>query len=210
MNITPEEIELIKNRIINKAILKDGSTVRIFSSNGVICQFKKGSRKYGYYLDLNNIERLIKSNKVEKTPDEKNYKMIAKFRKEAMKASFTNDFIRDCQALPETFEQWVADGKKSPYEYGITTGCKITGELISVETLSKLIRSGDALKQAIKNKHGFRSGYFRLYGYDGSLSIETDENGEIRGFLNKEYKGTGNGYYYLLINDDYFIGYDVD
>ena len=34
--------------------------------------------------------------------------------------------------------------------------------------------------------------------------------GMFFGYLSLEYKGCGNGYYYLLINDDNFIGYDVD
>ena len=28
--------------------------------------------------------------------------------------------------------------------------------------------------------------------------------------FSKEYRNCGNGYYYLLINDEYVIGYDVD
>jgi hypothetical protein len=212
MQLTIEQLDRIKNKEISEAILTDGSKARIFfATNGYLCQFRKGSRKYGYYLDQSNIQSLVEPKpKKEKSIDEKTFKVISKFRKEALKATFTNDFIRDCIALPDTFEKWVADGKKSPYKYGVTTGCKITGDLVSVETIAKKMYNGNALKQAIAEKKEFRSGTFPFQGYDGSVSIEKNINGEIRGFLNKEYKNCGNGYYYLLINDNYFIGYCVD
>lgn len=212
MQLTTEQLDRIKNREIREAILIDGSKARLFfAPNGILCQFKKGSRKYGYYLDQRNIQSLVEAKpKKKKSIDEITFKVISKFRKEALKATFTNDFIRDCIALPDTFEKWVAEGKKSPYEYGVTTGCKITGDLISVETVAKKYWNGNALKQAIAEKNEFRSGTFRFQGYDGSVSLEKNDKGEIRGFLSKEYKGCGNGYYYLLINDKYFIGYDVD
>lgn len=32
----------------------------------------------------------------------------------------------------------------------------------------------------------------------------------ITSLQGKEYRNCGNGYYYLLINDDFMIGYDID
>jgi hypothetical protein len=150
--------------------------------------------------------------KTKKSDDELEYKTIAKFRKEALKASFTNDFIKDCINLPPTFEQWINDGKKTAYEYGITTGCKITGQLVSIDSICKKFNSfyKEQIINAIKDKKTFRTGRFDFNGYDGSISFEIGDDGQFRGFLNKEYKGCGNGYYYLLINDNYFIGYDID
>ena len=112
--------------------------------------------------------------------------------------------------MTEAFEKWVEEGTKSPYEYGVTTGCKITGDLVSVETVAKRYWNGNALKQAVSDKKEFISGRFGFQGYDGSVSFKKEENGDFRGYLSKEYKDCGNGYYYLLINDEYFIGYDVD
>lgn len=211
---TPEVIKEIEDRKITTALLKDGTIARIFmSTGGTLCQFRARSSRRGFRMDIENIVELRKAKeKTELDADLKTFKMLQKFRKEALKATFTNDFIRSCIALPETMEKWVADGKKSPYEYSITTGCKITGDLISVEAVTKKMPSyyREALKEAIANKTEFKSGTFPFQGYDGSVSLERGENGEIRGFLSKEYKNCGNGYYYLLINDKYFIGYDVD
>ena len=47
-------------------------------------------------------------------------------------------------------------------------------------------------------------------GYDGTLWCEPRDNGDMLAGFSKEYRNCGNGYYYLLINDDYVIGYDID
>ena len=36
------------------------------------------------------------------------------------------------------------------------------------------------------------------------------ENGDMMAGFSKEYRNCGNGYYYLLINDEWMIGYDID
>jgi len=212
MILTEEINQKFKDRKIKKAVLKNGLKVRVFmAEGGYICQFKKGSSRRGYPIDLDNIESFVETElSTEEEKEKATFKIINKFRKEALKATFTNDFIRDCIALPDTFEKWVEEGKKSPYQYSVTTGCKITGDLISVETVAKNYWNGNALKQAIVEKKDFSSGTFRFQGYDGSVQFKKEENGDFKGWLSKEYKDCGNGYYYLLINDKYFIGYDVD
>ena len=42
------------------------------------------------------------------------------------------------------------------------------------------------------------------------LWCEPRENGDMAAGFSKEYRNCGNGYYYLLINDEYMIGYDID
>lgn len=46
--------------------------------------------------------------------------------------------------------------------------------------------------------------------YDGTLWCEPREDGDMAAGFMKEYRNTGNGYYYLLINDNTMIGYDID
>lgn len=50
-----------------------------------------------------------------------------------------------------------------------------------------------------------------MYSADLSseLSLPFADQGVRAGFM-KEYRNTGNGYYYLLINDNTMIGYDID
>lgn len=51
---------------------------------------------------------------------------------------------------------------------------------------------------------------FDFCGYDGTLWCEPRGNGDMAAGFSKEYRNCGNGYYYLLINDEYVIGYDID
>ena len=53
-------------------------------------------------------------------------------------------------------------------------------------------------------------GMFDFCGYDGTLWCEPDGEGGMKAGFSKEYRDCGNGYYYLLINDKFMIGYDID
>ena len=53
-------------------------------------------------------------------------------------------------------------------------------------------------------------GVYRILTYDGTLWCEPRENGDMAAGFSKEYRNCGNGYYYLLINDEFMIGYDID
>lgn len=64
--------------------------------------------------------------------------------------------------------------------------------------------------EAVRNGASYHSARFEYCGYDGTLWCEPREDGMISAGFSKEYHGTGNGYYYLLINDETLIGYDVD
>jgi hypothetical protein len=212
-----ELFNAVKLGEVKSAKDKDGKVWRFFiaTNHGYLCYFKARSSRKGYTFYEHNFDSLVSfqgvKEAVEPDKDKKAYNMIAKFRKMAEKASFTNSFIKQCIALPKTFEQWVADGKKSAYEYSITTGCKITGKVISVESfLQDFPHNRHSMTEAIKNQTIWSSSRNRWRGYDCSISFEYNEVAGWRGFLSMEYKGTGNGYYYLLINDENFIGYDVD
>lgn len=72
-------------------------------------------------------------------------------------------------------------------------------------------------RKALKERCNFNSGQFTFRGYDGSLWIEVkqkDDNyykaGDIAAGFSKEYRGCANGYYYALIDDEHFIGIDID
>lgn len=65
-------------------------------------------------------------------------------------------------------------------------------------------------RQAMKEKKSFSSFRFDFCGYDGTLWCEPRENGDMAAGFSKEFRNCGNGYYYLLINDEYMIGYDID
>ena len=211
---TDEVIQKLKDRTTKRAKLVDGTVVRVFlSEGGSLCQFRGKSTRRGFIMDIGNVAELLEGKPAAEIDiDKRTYKQVAKFLKQAKKAKFKNDFINDCLALPDTFEKWVADGKKSAYEYHITTGCSVTGDLISIETIAKHMPDycREGFLNAIKEHFNYSTSRFPFLGYEASIQLKKEENGEFRGWLSKEYKDCGNGYYFLLINEDYFIGYDKD
>ncbi|HMM78448.1 MAG TPA: hypothetical protein PKC65_00335 [Pyrinomonadaceae bacterium] len=225
--------EAVKSGSIVGAVDNNGKKHRFFiSDGGSLCRFKPRSSRRGYSVyeaDLPRYTRFI-SSKPAQTGEEKlrkEYRLIEKYKRMAGEASFTNPFIRDCLAIPDLDawrkdlvepNSWAKDREKRPktlYELHITTGTNIDGKVISLNRIAKKYpREIERLREAIRNKTAgaFITGrWAKFAGYD--ISIETDlngENGDFRGFLSLEYAGRGNGYYYLLINDENFIGYDVD
>ena len=76
---------------------------------------------------------------------------------------------------------------------------------------SEMVRRALArFRTALKQGEKFSTGRFDFCGYDGTLWCEPRENGDMAAGFSKEYRNCGNGYYYLLINDEYMIGYDID
>lgn len=77
----------------------------------------------------------------------------------------------------------------------------------------------EQFRKALKERRNFNSGTFTFRGYDGSLWIEVKQKndnhnyykaGDIAAGFSKEYRGCANGYYYALIDDEHFIGIDID
>jgi len=225
--------EAVRNGSIVSAVCANGKKERFFISDaGSLCRFKPRSSRRGYVVfetDLSRYRQFISpkptTSKEEKSGKE--YRLIAKYKRMAGQASFTNPFIRDCLALPD-LDSWCRDivepnswepnkelRPKTLYELHITTGTSIDGKIISLNRIArKYPREIQLLRESISQKSARRiiSGrWAKFAGYDISIETEYDsEIGDFRGGLSLEYAGCGNGYYYLLINDDNFIGYDVD
>lgn len=195
----------------------EGKKYRLFiSANGLLCYYGKGMSRRGYQLAQYQLDKfkkfIFKGGAGALTKEQREFKIIHKYKTYAEKAKFSNDWIDKCLELPETFNEWVAEGKKSLYQYGITTGVRIEGRVITVQGIAKQYPYiADGIKQAIKEGKDYRSSRCRFRGYDMSVEIRYDQdNGDMRGWLSMEYKDCGNGNYYLLINNNSFIGYDVD
>lgn len=194
-------------------VIIEGKKRRLFINKeygqiGIIAPRKK---THGYIFgQWEAIEKIIYPKDEAENAREKEIALTRKFKKLASKASFTNPYIRKVLA---------ADENKTPYENHLTCGTKIDGEVISFKALERWCGTYmiENVKRAIKERTPYKTGQFDFRGYDGSISVEycsknDDEAlpGDIRAFLSKEFRGTGNGYYYLLINDENFIGYDID
>lgn len=224
-----ELYKAVDQKEITAGIRIDGKKDRFFiATNGRLCYFIPRSSRRGYFVhesDFSNYTKFIgkKEPKTEADQLKKQYNVIGKYKKMAEQASFTNSFIENCKAIPD-FETWKKDLKteqygtpceprpKDLYDLGITTGNKIDGRVVSLDRIAKEYpRAIDRLREAIKNQQAVGNiiSNVRFAGYDMSISVEQRNDG-IVGYLSLEFKGCGNGYYYLLINDENFIGCDVD
>lgn len=221
--------EAVEKKEIVSAKTKEGKIYRLFhATNGFLCYFAPRRSRSGYRVSEELFETFV-SFKGKKSPLSEDQKLkkayaeIAKYKRMAQQASFSNGWIEDCKKLPD-FETWKKDivteqygspcepRQKTLYDYGITTGNKIDAKVISLSRIAKEFpRAVEQLRQGIKEQKAVGSVLFggRFAGYDISMSLEQRPDG-ICGYLALEYKGCGNGYYYLLINDENFIGYDVD
>ncbi len=196
----------------------NGKKARLFLSECKrVCQLNKGSSRSGFAL-ANHWDEDFRVKSIELLEDVENarqikswrnqIKTVEKYRDLANKASFTNKWIKDCKlAIPLL----------SAYENRLTSGVRIDGQVISVEAVAKAIEDyfgrneANNFRKALANKENYNSGRFPFRGYDGSVQLKVnEETDEFWGWFNKEYKDCGNGYYYLLINDESWIGYDID
>lgn len=151
------------------------------------------SKKHGYQLMWDKVVKIWRE-------EREKMNMTGKFIREAKKASFSNPFIRDCLK---------ADPSQYPCSNRLSTGVHIEGQLVSLERIDRLCYGFlEQWKKCWEEKRGDRW-TFDFCGYDGSVELAWVD-GEPHAWLNKEYRGCGNGYYYILVNDKYFIGYDID
>ncbi|MBP7845845.1 MAG: hypothetical protein KA007_00205 [Candidatus Pacebacteria bacterium] len=219
----------VESKEIVSAKTKEGKVYRLFqSTNGLLCYFPPRRSRVGFKVHMDLFETFVsfQGKKGSLSVDaklKKQYSEIAKYKKLASEATFSHSWIDDCKNLPD-FETWKNDvitelygspcepRPKGLYDFHITTSNKIDGKVISLNRIAKRYpRAIQQLRDAIKEKRtGTIISNVRFAGYDMSISFEDKGNGKYMGYLSLEYKGTGNGYYYLLINDENFIGYDVD
>ena len=152
---------------------------------GVIGIIAKGKRKRGYVFNAwSSIEKVYYPTTENEEEAEK--KMILKYQKLARLATHTNDWLRRIAGI---------DGKC----IRLSTIEKYCGYMVMA-----------CFREAFKKKEKYSSYRFDFCGYDGTLWCEPKENGDMIAGFSKEYRNCGNGYYYLLINDDCVIGYDID
>lgn len=175
------------------------------SAEGNICEFARRSRRRGYIIPQSTVANWLGVTKVVKPETN----IVGKFRRYASRATFPSAFVRKCL---------IADPTKSCYENHLTSGTRIDGEIISLKAVERYAPwSVEEFRKALAERRAYHSGRFDFRGYDGSLWIEIADKddgyyrkGDIKAGLSKEYRGCANGYYYALIDDEHFIGIDID
>ncbi len=182
--------------------LANGETVekRLFVANGAICEFAKGARRRGYYLNLSEVVD-IRPVAVVKRPA---WEIAERNRKRALAylvVSGLNPQLRkELEDVGEITEAHKAEGSLDflYFEHAIKSpdytsrGCK-------AEWREK------ELKAKIKALAPFREAWCGR-SYDISMSINPDG----RAFYSEEYRNCGNGHYFLLLDERHAIHVEDD
>lgn len=165
---------------------------------------KPRGHRYGYRINWDSVQKIY-APREPLSPEEHNARLVNKYKAKAAKATFTNPWIR---RIAE------ADPGKSLYDNNITTGNgRFDGQVISLSSVAKAYPTAvHFFREALAERRTYRTGRFDFRGYEATLELwhPGDNPDDISGSLSLEYKNCGNGYYYLLINDEEFIAYEID
>jgi hypothetical protein len=230
MELTTKEIGKIEEYKRYNAIIvyNDGSKEksRIFREGLWIYQIPKRARKYGYMIDNNKIEKVII--KEEKSEKEKWEESLLKAKKMLEESGLWKDLLEKINiALEVGYEKiqeasdlyWRAKetDKKNKEDilaidnrlydteilWNLSGVLKIEKMYFGKENNKRVLKE---IKEAMENKN-----HYIYSGYNGSYDITFKYIPEKNiAYYSKEYKGMGNGHYYLALNSTHALWYEDD
>lgn len=209
--------ELVKEHRTNYYdVTINGETrvMRLFyhDDSDTICYYKKGSRKYGYPLrDYTNIT-LHQQKKTDEIKQARRFlkKFIAILTESGLWKNMLDNAIAINNLSDEDLLRYL---KGDEWEVAKELGIKRFG----TDTLSCTIKKGfkkinyhkydtwveEQFAKCIKEKKEFRMAWRK--GYDNSVDCRLGEDGIMRAWYSEEFKGCGNGHYYLAVNSTHAI-----
>lgn len=226
--------------VVEKATTKEFKVVingrvekkRLFISiTNDVCEYKKGSRRYGYRLydyDVMNWESVAPyQTKITDVVKVRNYMTkVVKYLSASglwrniredyeIILSLTDDVLDDIIHSSWTDQRdklqkiavEMGRDKLSFHCDGIIYTAKRGIKSVNYDTYSKL----NVLSMV---EEGIKKGSFLNYkwrkGYDNSIEVKTIENNIVCGWYSEEYKDCGNGHYYLLLDARHAHYYEDD
>lgn len=195
--------------------------IRLFiSSTDNLCVTQKGKTRYGYPIQLNSELLTYAKNFTpvkEKLigPGEKIYEDMVKLKKLWTTKVHPNLWQKEVAIWKtvdlEVVQQMITEADGKHYEFWKLFHEKYNtgGELVYKTTTVASWKPkwyGDYqgykenIARLLNGKEKFN--YSWKGNYDVSVSGNMGEDGEYRAWFSLEYKGTGNGHYYLLINEN--------
>lgn len=214
--------KLSNNEFVNVKVTYNDGTVEkrclFMSSTGMVCVFNKGSRKRGvlvdhYYNQWRSIVAIDKTVKSDVVVVRKFLtKTILMLTKSGLWANIKNDFtVLNNLSNDELSEYIHADyhGREllnSKYGIGYTVDDLLTTARKGVVSITYNKYERDIVKanfaEAIKNKKEYN--HYWEYNYDCRVSCKQAGN-TMMAWYSQEYKGCGNGHYYLAIDESHAI-----
>ena len=238
--MTYNEISEIVTNEHNKpfvATFSDGSkkTLRLWNNDGVIGVMNKGAKRWGHRLEwwADHYDKWASLSPVEKTASD----MFTLYMKRARKAhkmlcesglwpdikdelahflsldegeqrQMVSDIIEDSYTL--FYSQHYEGGKYSwvgAYQIFETLAKKTCFKSIAYHKWDRENRHA-MVEKAIREKTDYRHRWEA--SYDNTLEVQLGKDGKLRGWYSEEYRGCGNGHYYLLFDATHAIFYEDD
>jgi hypothetical protein len=195
---------------------------RLFvSSNGMLCEFKKGCRRWGYPISPYNIVSIECIVKKVVTPVDifrRNVKNVIKYLSASGLWSPMLETAKVFLTLPDEVllkanDNWdtyhaLMNGDLKGYQwFGIDCFFHLfTDKAIKTVNYDRWSREYDtkAVADHIANKQRYSIKWRK--GYDNSLELKFEDNCPYhRGWYSEEYKDCGNGHYYFLLDEKHVL-----
>lgn len=202
--------ELFSGSQISGFRTKDKKKHRLFiSERGLLCQYLNRSNRKGIVLELKDVEDFDKYMYVDTEESLKaEYALIDKYRHLAEQNPYTNPWIEKCLKLPNTFERWKKEGRKSLEELEITKPVKKAGEVITMFVLKKnLPKLTEEFLQNYSNDVEYTSDGITHKGRDYCYRVSVNpKDGTVMGQVVITEENIGQKVF-NMINSDKFIIY---
>lgn len=205
-------------------LLEDGKkeNLKLFVSYGYICRYKKGSNRKGFMLTNYEVSKWVSVTPIE---PESHAKIVIKFLTTSVKYMRNSGLWSDCM---DEFSKLIELGEKGIEDF-LSLGFdeqrdfleKYTGVrtlfvddlLVSALKGIKYINYDKYERESVKEKFLNALGSNQEYnyrwtkGYDNTISVDGEKK---RAWYSEEYRGTGNGHYYIALDEKHAIFCETD
>lgn len=191
----------------NIVIKVDGKERRLFASeNGSIGEYKKGARKWGFRVALDEVEKWKTLEVHAKVTDKLKFKRLCDIVRKMEKSGLWPDLCKTYRGLVSLgfneFKKYInldysaRQNYRKQHDFGGDVDCldyTLLKGLKQINFQNKQDKDAfnDALGRKEDYKHSWRKGYDNKINYDAKNSMC---------WYNEEYKDCANGHYYLIIS----------
>ena len=187
--------------------------IRLFVYQGKLCKLLPKSRKYGTYIDLPYDD--IISIDIQKKDNLKtlrnNIKNGMKYlERSKMWDNFYETFVYLNSKTDDELRNYIENGiddllKDDKFHFGFDMFYGLVEKPMRTINYDKYSREfeKECTRKAIQER---KEHYLKWEkGYDNTIHVKLGEDGILRGWYSEEYRGCGNGHYYLMLDEMHVI-----